>query len=55
MLSVSLIGGDAAISIRPYTLSDIQPLYEAVVESREALEQWLPWCHPTYDMEDSRS
>lgn len=45
----------ASISIRRYTLGDIPRLYEAVVESKEELGRWLPWCHPGYAYDDAQS
>ena len=40
--------------IRPYVLEDVVPCYEAVMESKERLAPWMPWCHPAYAVEDSR-
>lgn len=42
------------IIIRPYVPDDIQPCYDAVIESREALGRWMPWCHAGYSMADTR-
>ncbi|NTV47718.1 MAG: GNAT family N-acetyltransferase, partial [Chlorobiales bacterium] len=36
-----------------YQTSDIDALYEAVMESRAELTVWLPWCHEQYGREDS--
>jgi RimJ/RimL family protein N-acetyltransferase len=44
-----------SISLDPYTLDDAQPVFEAVNESRAELSRWMPWCHPTYSLQDSRS
>ena len=41
--------------IRPYRLDDAQSIVEAVHESRAELQPWMPWCHPAYSLEDSRS
>lgn len=40
--------------IRPYALEDIPRLFDAAIESREYLGEWLPWCHAGYSIEDSR-
>ncbi len=42
------------ISIRPYTLDDVPRLFEAVLESSEALRPWMPWCQAAYAVQDSR-
>jgi RimJ/RimL family protein N-acetyltransferase len=42
------------IAIRPLVLEDIERHHAAVVESTEALAQWMPWCHAGYSIEDSR-
>lgn len=41
--------------IRPYTLEDALAICEAARESLEGSEPWMPWCHPTYSIDDSRS
>jgi len=43
------------VSIRPYRIDDVPALYEAVIESREDLAPWMPWCHPGYSIDDSRA
>lgn len=45
----------AGVTIRPYRVSDAPALYEAVIESRAELAPWMPWCHPQYSIDDSRS
>jgi ribosomal-protein-serine acetyltransferase len=44
-----------SVSIRPYAIADVPALYEAVIESRAELAPWMPWCHPEYLIDDSRS
>jgi RimJ/RimL family protein N-acetyltransferase len=44
-----------SIHIRPYVEDDANALCEAVLESKAELSSWLPWCHPQYSVEDSRS
>jgi RimJ/RimL family protein N-acetyltransferase len=41
------------VSIRPYRPADIPLLLEAVQESMKELHEWLPWCHPHYNVHDS--
>src|SRR5258706_2518020 len=43
------------IRIRPYELNDATLVFEAVRESLTELEPWMPWCHPGYSIEESRS
>jgi RimJ/RimL family protein N-acetyltransferase len=43
------------VHLRPYHLDDAQALYEAVRESLKELEPWMPWCHPAYSIDESRS
>jgi ribosomal-protein-serine acetyltransferase len=45
---------DGTISLRPYRLEDAEELYLAVRESLNELQQWMPWCHPDYSIEESR-
>lgn len=42
------------VQIRPYRLEDQDALLEAVRESAEALEPWMPWAHPDYSLDDAR-
>jgi RimJ/RimL family protein N-acetyltransferase len=41
-------------AIRPHSAADIEPLYEAIDESRAELAPWMPWCTPAYTAADSR-
>src|SRR5262245_52427660 len=43
------------VAIRPYRLHDAAALAEAVRESVPELRPWMPWCHPDYSVDDSRS
>ncbi len=43
----------SSITIRGYESSDIDPLYEAVIESREELVPWMPWCTAHYARQDT--
>ncbi len=46
---------DLPVVLRPYQADDVFPLYEAAVESIAEIYPWMPWCHPGYTVEDSRS
>ena len=41
------------VRIRPYTLDDVDALYEAGRESIEHMHPWMPWCHPEYSREEA--
>jgi ribosomal-protein-serine acetyltransferase len=41
--------------IRPYQPSDVAALFEAAVESTEAVFPWLPWCHPGYQAHEAQA
>ncbi len=43
------------VQIRPYRLADAAVVWEAARESLVELQPWMPWCHPNYSMEESRS
>lgn len=43
------------IVLRPYQADDVLPLYEAASESIAEIYPWMPWCHPGYTIDDSRS
>jgi RimJ/RimL family protein N-acetyltransferase len=43
------------VTLRPYRMSDIDHMYEAVRESIPELSAWMPWCHADYSVEESRS
>jgi RimJ/RimL family protein N-acetyltransferase len=43
------------VVLRPYGPEDAQALWEAVAESREALEPWLPWVRGYRGPEDARA
>jgi ribosomal-protein-serine acetyltransferase len=38
----------SAVVLRPPGLADVPAIYAAVDESRTELEQWMPWCTPSY-------
>ena len=41
------------ISIRRYQATDVDPIYQAVLESRKELAPWAQWCHENYSREDT--
>lgn len=43
------------IRIRPYALGDLGALYASVIASAPELMRWMPWCHPNYAIEETRS
>ena len=46
---------DPSITLRRYQADDVLPLYEAASESIDDIYPWMPWCHPGYALEDSRT
>lgn len=41
------------VRLRRYQTSDIDRMYDAVVESRRELARWMPWCHEHYSRDDT--
>ena len=44
-----------SITIRPYREGDAPLLFDAATESIAEVFPWLPWCHPGYTIEESRT
>jgi RimJ/RimL family protein N-acetyltransferase len=44
---------DDRVRLRPYAQSDVAALVEAARESVAEAYPWLPWCHPSYGVEDA--
>jgi ribosomal-protein-serine acetyltransferase len=42
------------VSIRPFELTDIPAIYEAILESADALKPWMPWCHAQYSISETQ-
>ena len=45
---------DGSLMLRPYQLSDSEPLYQAVRESLPELLPWMPWAHADYSLKESQ-
>jgi ribosomal-protein-serine acetyltransferase len=45
----------ADITLRPYAVADALDVCQAVHESLNELMPWMPWCHPNYALQDSRT
>jgi ribosomal-protein-serine acetyltransferase len=43
------------VLIRPYRIEDAETVFEAVQASLPELIPWMPWCHPQYSLNESRS
>lgn len=52
---ITMQATDGVILLRPYTMNDVDSLYDAAIESREQLAPWLPWCHGNYAREESET
>ena len=46
---------DGAILLRPFRPGDAEHVYEAVRESLPELLPWMPWAHPDYSLEESKT
>lgn len=40
------------VAIRPYRMSDVDVMLEAIRESAAELSPWMPWCHAAYSRDD---
>jgi ribosomal-protein-serine acetyltransferase len=45
----------SGLRIRPYRLDDATAIWQAVRESMNELQPWMPWCHPGYAIDETRS
>lgn len=52
---MSVILADGDLSIRHFQDSDIDDVYEAVIESKGALMPFLFWCHAGYSRDETRT
>ena len=39
---------DDLVLLRPYCTDDLDPMFDAALESVAEVGRWLPWCHPDY-------
>jgi RimJ/RimL family protein N-acetyltransferase len=44
-----------AVSISPYQLSDVDTIYDAVMESVHELQPFMPWCHSDMTRDQQRT
>lgn len=44
---------NGTILVRPLASRDLESLYAAVLESKDAVGRWMSWCHPDYTMRDA--
>jgi ribosomal-protein-serine acetyltransferase len=45
---------DGIILLRTFREEDVNALYEAVRESIAEVSVWMPWCHESYSIEETR-
>jgi RimJ/RimL family protein N-acetyltransferase len=55
MKSPRHLGLSLDVDIRPYAVNDAPAVWEAARESLRELQPWMPWCHPAYSLDESRS
>jgi ribosomal-protein-serine acetyltransferase len=53
--SERVVEADGAVAIRPFAVTDVEAVYEAVRASMDALSAWMPWCHASYAADDARA
>jgi ribosomal-protein-serine acetyltransferase len=41
------------VTIRPYRIEDAAAVADAVRESVQQVQPWMPWCHPQYSVRDA--
>lgn len=46
---------DGRVRIRPYCAEDVERLFEAIIASKTELMPFLPWCHPAYEIAETRT
>jgi RimJ/RimL family protein N-acetyltransferase len=39
--------------LRAFRADDVDAIFDAVIESKPQLGQWLSWCHPNYSIQDT--
>lgn len=43
------------VTLRPFTLDDLDEAFAAAFQSRHEIGRWLPWCHADYRREEMES
>ena len=46
---------DSQIALRPYSLADVEAVWEAARESLAELTPWMPWAHSQYAIHETRA
>ena len=46
---------DGRLLLRPLTRADRDPLFSAVMESKDHVGRWMGWCHPDYALADTEA
>lgn len=41
------------ILVRPLAPGDLESLYAAILESKDAVGRWMSWCHPDFSVRDA--
>lgn len=52
---IELRSRDGSLLLRPYQMSDVQAIYEAVRVSIDELMPWMTWCHPDYSRDETKN
>ena len=45
----------AGLLLRPPEARDAEPLFDAIEESKQALERWMSWYRPGFSLQDARA
>lgn len=43
------------VTVRPYELTDAEPLFDALMASREEIARWMGWLHHDYSLSDTEA
>lgn len=46
--------GDGTVTIKKIIPEYVHLLFEAISKSKDELSVWLPWCHPGYNIEETK-
>src|SRR4051812_41119891 len=50
-----MLGDLLRIRLEPYALSHVELLHQAAIDSTQHLFAFMPWCHPSFQLEEARS